>query len=122
VTPNSDEARLLTKCDKLNEAAKILINKCARAVLITGTHEETEDVVNQLFLNDGSHTEYRWPRLPETYHGSGCTLASRIAACLALTNDLVNAVELAQDYTWHALKHSEQTGSGQWHPNRFFVS
>ena len=58
--------------------------------------------------------------MPGSFHGSGCTLSSRIAANLALGNNLDNAVEEAQKYTWHTLKNGSKLGKGQIHPNRFF--
>ena len=120
ITPNSDEARRLTGCEKLQDAAASLLDKGAGSVLITGTDEDTEEVINQLFPGDGQHHTFRWPRLPHTYHGSGCTLAARLTAELSMQTELVTAVEKAQDYTWHSLEKAEKVGQGQWLPNRFF--
>ncbi len=53
-----------------------------------------------------------WARLPGSYHGSGCTLASAIAAMLANGLDMPEAVREAQDYTWHALKKALSSGHG----------
>jgi hydroxymethylpyrimidine/phosphomethylpyrimidine kinase len=61
-----------------------------------------------------------WPRLPDTYHGSGCTLASAIAAMLANGLDIGDAVREAQDYTWNTLKKAYRPGMGQWIPDRLF--
>ena len=61
-----------------------------------------------------------WTRLPGTYHGSGCTLASAIAAMLANGLELPEAVREAQDYTWHALKKAYRPGMGQFLPDRLF--
>ena len=119
VTPNSDEARQLSGEADLQLAAEKLLDAGANSVLITGTHEQTENVVNTLYLKSEFH-EYVWPRLPHIYHGSGCTLASRIAARLALGDDVKTAIEKAQDYTWHTLKHAYQPGKGQWNPDRLY--
>ena len=73
-------------------------------MLVTGTHEPTPQVVNTLYGQDGVVRTDSWPRLSGSYHGSGCTLASAIAAMLANGLDLAEAVREAQDYTWHALK------------------
>ena len=61
-----------------------------------------------------------WPRLPGSYHGSGCTLASAIAAMLANGLELPEAVREAQDYTWHALEKAYRPGMGQHLPDRLF--
>ena len=61
-----------------------------------------------------------WQRLPGSYHGSGCTLASAIAAMLASGLELPEAVREAQDYTWHALQKAYRPGMGQFLPDRLF--
>ncbi len=119
ITPNSNEARTLTKEANLQLAAAKLLETGTKSVLITGTHEQTESVVNTLYI-DGERHEYSWPRLPYSYHGSGCTLASRIAARFAIGDSLKEAVENAQDYTWYSLKNGYKPGKGQWNPDRFY--
>ena len=92
----------------------------AEYVLITGTHEATPDVVNTLYAKSGVVRSDTWARLPGSYHGSGCTLASAIAAMLANGLDMPEAVREAQDYTWHALKKAYRPGMGQFLPDRLF--
>ncbi|MGH8688750.1 MAG: bifunctional hydroxymethylpyrimidine kinase/phosphomethylpyrimidine kinase [Burkholderiales bacterium] len=111
VTPNSDEARAL------GGPLALLARGCA-FVLVTGTHEPGEEVVNVLHGPSGVLREDRWPRLPGSYHGSGCTLAAAIAACLALGDDVPAAVRRAQDYTWCALERGYRPGGGQLVPDR----
>ncbi|HBP68603.1 MAG TPA: hydroxymethylpyrimidine/phosphomethylpyrimidine kinase, partial [Alcanivorax sp.] len=57
------------------EAGAALTRRCGRAVLVTGTHDDTDQVANHLFQGE-HHRQWEWPRLPEVYHGSGCSLAS----------------------------------------------
>jgi hydroxymethylpyrimidine/phosphomethylpyrimidine kinase len=66
--------------------------------------------------------EDRWPRLPGAYHGSGCTLATAIAAALANGLGVPEAVRDAQEFTWQALANGFRAGSGQLIPDRFFWS
>lgn len=120
VTPNSNEARLLTNETDLNMAAKKLLLLDTKSVLITGADEETDAVTNVFYTNDNSPMEYHWERLSGSFHGSGCTLSSRIAALLALGNDLQSSVEKAQAYTWNTLKHALTLGQNQLHPDRFY--
>ena len=118
ITPNSDEAQqLVPAAGSLDEAGAALVNMGAKAVLITGTHDHTDDVVNTLYTAH-SKSSLDWPRLPHSYHGSGCTLASAIAARLALGEELHRAVEKAQQFTWQSLKQGYRIGRGQHHPNR----
>jgi hydroxymethylpyrimidine/phosphomethylpyrimidine kinase len=89
-------------------------------VLITGTHENTAQVTNTLFASDGVVRSDHWERLANTYHGSGCTLASAIAAFLANGLPITESVQEAQDYTWHTLQAGFRPGMGQYIPNRLF--
>lgn len=120
LTPNSEEARKLSGVDDLAECGHILQSKGADYVLITGTHEDSELVHNQLFMPNNLNETFNWERLPHSYHGSGCTLASTIAALLAQGLDVFTAVNEAQEYTWQALAAAYQPGQGQHNPNRLF--
>lgn len=127
LTPNSMEARRLAHDDEteddsptLAECARRLINAGAEYVLLTGTHENTPQVTNTLYGQRGRVREDRWERLPGSFHGSGCTLASAVAANLANGLDIEDAVRDAQDFTWHALAAGFRPGMGQHIPDRFF--
>jgi hydroxymethylpyrimidine/phosphomethylpyrimidine kinase len=127
LTPNSIEARRLAKendgpediADLGDCAARFLALGC-RYVLVTGTHENTAQVVNTLYDARGSIRTDSWPRLPGDYHGSGCTLASACAAAMANGADVPNAVRDAQEFTWQTLKQAYRVGSGQSVPDRLF--
>jgi hydroxymethylpyrimidine/phosphomethylpyrimidine kinase len=127
LTPNSMEARRLALDEAddeddpdLAECARRLVGAGAEFVLITGTHEQGAQVVNSLYGENGLIRVDAWERLPGSYHGSGCTLASAIAANLANGLDLVEAVRDAQDYTWQSLANGFRPGMGQHFPDRFF--
>ena len=120
LTPNSLEARRLSGFEDLQECGLTLQAKGAEYVLITGTHEDSEQVNNRLFMPDALNETFTWSRLPHSYHGSGCTLASACAALLAQCLDVFTAVNEAQDYTWHALAAAYKPGQGQHSPNRLF--
>jgi len=125
VTPNSLEVRRLAEADddeelSIEACAMRLIEAGCEYVLVTGTHENTPQVINTLYAKSGVVRTDSWPRLPGTYHGSGCTLASAIAAMLANGLDLTDAVREAQDYTWHTLQKAYRPGMGQHLPDRLF--
>ncbi len=128
VTPNSIEARRLAQDEGsdeepgLDECARRILTLGCEYVLITGTHENTPMVVNTLYggPGGGSLRSDSWTRLPGSFHGSGCTLASAIAANLANGLDLSDAVHDAQDYTWQTLQAAFHPGMGQYLPDRLF--
>ena len=129
ITPNSQEARRLTEDEDAEENTLQTLDDCAKKllefgseyVLITGTHENTPDVINILYGESGRRLgSQSWKRLPGSYHGSGCTLASAIAACLAHGLSMEDAVKEAQEFTWQALAHAYHPGMGQHIPDRLF--
>jgi hydroxymethylpyrimidine/phosphomethylpyrimidine kinase len=122
LTPNSVEARRLVGAApdaSLEQCARQLVDAGCQYALVTGTHEATPQVVNALYGPRGLVREDRWQRLPGSYHGSGCTLASAIAALIARGRGVVDAVREAQAYTWHALAAGFRPGKGQHLPRRF---
>jgi hydroxymethylpyrimidine/phosphomethylpyrimidine kinase len=122
LTPNSIEARRLAGAEPdadLERCARALLNAGCRYVLVTGGHEGTPQVVNTLYGPRGKVREDRWQRLPGSYHGSGCTLASALAAFLARGREVAEAAREAQDYTWRALAAGFRPGKGQLLPDRF---
>src|SRR6185369_13086664 len=106
-TPNSIEARRLANASSLAQSAQRLV-------------EPGAEVVNTLYDRGGVVREDRWPRLAGSYHGSGCTLASAIAAALANGLGVPEAVRDAQEFTWQTLASAFRTGTGQLIPDRFF--
>ena len=126
ITPNAPEARRLAESDEdesepsIDVCAQRLIEMGAQYVLITGTHENTPQVVNTLYGPEGVLRRDNWERLPGSYHGSGCTLASAITGCIAGGAGIDDAVRDAQDYTWQTLKNGFRAGMGQFIPDRFF--
>jgi len=121
LTPNSIEARRLTDEEDLKKCGTALMHLGCEAVLLTGAHEEKKYVEN-LWFNQGKYVEtFSWERLPHEYHGSGCTLASAIAALIAQGLDAFNAVNEAQDYSWNALDNAFAiSDTGQRIPHRFY--
>ena len=124
LTPNSLEARRLAQelgtAKDLPECARLLVAAQCAHVLVTGTHEQSQRVVNTLYGSHGPIRRDEWDRLPGSYHGSGCTLASAIAANLAWGQPMAEAVRAAQHYTWHSLAAGFRPGMGQFIPNRLW--
>jgi hydroxymethylpyrimidine/phosphomethylpyrimidine kinase len=138
LTPNSIEARRLAEdladedeegfateedaeaAPDLAACARRLIDLGCEFVLITGAHEQGAQVVNTLYNTRGVVHRQSWERLPGSYHGSGCTLASALAGFLALGQDVAEAAKEAQAYTWQTLKHAYRPGMGQFIPDRMY--
>ncbi len=100
--------------------ARQIIDLGCENVLITGTHHNTQKVINHLYDQTGLVRSDSWKRLAGNYHGSGCTLASAIAALYAQGLDLEEAVYKGQEFTWKTLNAGLRLGMGQALPDRFF--
>jgi hydroxymethylpyrimidine/phosphomethylpyrimidine kinase len=120
VTPNLDEAALLvarpltTEAD-MHDAARELLARGARAVLLKGGHLAGDTVSDLLLTSDAPPLWLRGPRIPSANtHGTGCTLSSAIAAHLARGATLEDAVRAARDYVRGALEAGApvRTGAG----------
>lgn len=127
ITPNSIEARRIAleheddpEVSDLKQNADQLLQWGCSYVLIKGAHENTPQVVNVLYDTSGIIRSDTWPRLPGSFHGSGCTLSSAIAASLAHGMSVTDSVYEAQEFTWHTLKAGFRPGMGQYIPDRFF--
>jgi hydroxymethylpyrimidine/phosphomethylpyrimidine kinase len=127
VTPNIPEAEALSghrihTIDSAREAARRIHALGATAVVITGGHGPSTDIVDLLF-DGGAFHEFHTPRLETSdTHGTGCTFASAIAAFLALGRTLPDAVELAQGYVAGAIAHALRLGHGHGPVNHFWRS
>ncbi|OPL17860.1 MAG: hypothetical protein AVO35_08255 [Candidatus Aegiribacteria sp. MLS_C] len=103
VTPNTDEAALLSGIDpvdsveSMSEAARRIMEMGAGAVLVKGGHL-SGDPCDVLLTRETTRT-FRGTRITrETVHGTGCTLASACASMLLLGFDLEASVEAARSF------------------------
>ena len=117
VTPNLPEAEVLAGFPVRDEAdmrraAERLAALGARAVLLKGGHLEGDRVVD-LLLHDGRLERFEDTRIASRHtHGTGCTLASAIAAGLAQGMSLVDAVRRARAYVRDAIATAPGFGRG----------
>ena len=115
VTPNLPEAELLLgesigDVAAMHRACAALRERGAQAVLLKGGHLLGGDVVVDVFADARGVAEIRHPRLAIEAHGTGCTLASAIAARLALGDALEAACIAASDYVHRALASGYRPG------------
>src|SRR5699024_10809463 len=118
ITPNAAEARHLCAGESDLSVCGRRLAARAQHVLITGGDEPDDTVINTLYRDNESTRSWRWPRLPHQYHGSGCTMASTLAARLAHGDQPTTAIERAQRLTWDMLEAGVPVGSGQYVPRR----
>lgn len=120
VTPNIPEAEKLTGIaieteDDMRRAAAVIQSMGARAVLVKGGHRQIRagEAVDVLFSENGIFAEFRSEYLNVgEVHGSGCTLSSAIAACLARGLPLEAAVGAAKEYVNNAIRTAPRIGHG----------
>jgi len=118
VTPNAPEAELLTGVEikeeaHMYQAADRLLLMGQPAVLITGGHLPGETVVDLLRTADGLERRFEAPRRPESPHGTGCAMASAIAAGLAHGFTLESAVDRAHAFVHEAIDRALRLGRGR---------
>jgi hydroxymethylpyrimidine/phosphomethylpyrimidine kinase len=107
LTPNTLEAQQLTGLPSQvsqQDLGQHLLGCGVTYALITGGHESGDSIINTLFHNEQTLQQYRCERLAGEFHGSGCTLATAIAAKIALGEPVPIAIQQAQEYTDKALK------------------
>jgi hydroxymethylpyrimidine/phosphomethylpyrimidine kinase len=118
VTPNIPEAEALTGVkiagvEDMRRAADGLLALGAGAALVKGGHLEGDVVLDLLRTADGSEELFEGVRIDSRHtHGTGCTLASAIAAGVAQGLRLVDAVARARDYVREAIRHAPGYGAG----------
>jgi len=129
ITPNVNEGAKIVLNKNISEIeedltfiGKSLLDLGPKNALLTAADYQVEKKIltNTLFCQDGGIFNFEHERLPQSFHGSGCTLASAIAAYLAQGMSIHTAVEEAQKFTIDTLKNGLVNGQGQLIPNRFF--
>ena len=117
VTPNLPEAEILLgrgigSLDEMKDAARALLAIGCRAVLLKGGHLPGDTVWDVLATASGMRV-WQSPRIATRHtHGTGCTLASAIAAGLAQGRDIESAIDRAREYVHRAIASAPGLGRG----------
>ena len=117
VTPNADEAAVLTGVEPTDEASareagQKLLDTGAEAALIKGGHIPGASVLDTLVTADTIET-MRHPRIEtDATHGSGCTLSAAIATRLACGDSLDRTVDRATAFMQRAVRYHHAAGDG----------
>lgn len=117
VTPNLPEAELLLGHSIIDrQAARAacgeFLDLGIRSVLLKGGHLADGGDVIDLYADQHGVLEIVHPRLALQAHGTGCTLASAIAANLCLRKSMSDACVAASDYVHRALRQGYRPGRG----------
>ena len=116
LTPNIPEAERITGLtitdeEGMQRAARVMREMGARAVLVKGGHLTTDAL--DLLDEEGRVTVFRGERIETTStHGTGCTLAAAISACMGRGMSLENAVRTAKSFVTDAIRHAPRLGHG----------
>ncbi|SNZ12482.1 hydroxymethylpyrimidine/phosphomethylpyrimidine kinase [Natronoarchaeum philippinense] len=121
VTPNADEAEVLTgrpleTVADARAAGEALVELGADAALVKGGHldaDAREDAVVDLLVTEESAERFEHPRIDtDATHGSGCTLSSAVAARLARGESLRDAVAEGVSFMERAVRYHYDVGEG----------
>lgn len=128
ITPNMDEAGILAKVkvetlEDMYVAGEVILALGCERVLVKGGHLEQDTLQSILFDKKRRPEIFKSKKIKtKNTHGSGCTLSSAIAAYLAQSYTISEAVALAQNYVFAAIEQGAdvQLGMGNGPLNHFF--
>ena len=123
VTPNAHEAEVLTSrkintLDDAKYAAEAIYGLGARNVVVKGGHfgEDATDI----FFDGAEFFQFSSPRVhTQSTHGTGCTLSSAIASCIALEKPIYDSIRIAKNYVYNAILNAIPIGHGHGPLNHF---
>ncbi|MDP6104090.1 MAG: bifunctional hydroxymethylpyrimidine kinase/phosphomethylpyrimidine kinase, partial [Gammaproteobacteria bacterium] len=115
LTPNLNELSFLAP--GLDEQSAIASLNCPW-ILVTTTDSSEADIEHRLYHDSKLVERFCYNKLPDKYHGSGCTLSSAIGALVASGVAVNVACRRALDYTYQTLLNAKKLGKMQYHPNR----
>jgi hydroxymethylpyrimidine/phosphomethylpyrimidine kinase len=119
VTPNADEAEILTDVpledpESMHAAGRALVEMGAEAALVKGGHVGDDMVVRDVVVTQDDRTTIEHARVDSAAtHGSGCTLSSAIAARLAHGDDIEAAIESGVEFVTRAVRYPLDVGAGR---------
>lgn len=118
LTPNLYEAELLLNSkletfSDIENAASQFLSLGVKSVLLKGGHLNDVQFSQDFWTNGKESFWLSAPRIPTSgTHGTGCTLASAVTACLALGYDMKDALVIGKMYVTQAIRHAINYGQG----------
>jgi len=116
VTPNIPEAEVLSgikikSLDDMDNAAKKILALGCKSVLIKGGHLDLGvNAMIDILYSGSKQVKFTNKRINKEGHGTGCTLSSAIAACLAKGFSVEKSVRYSIDYVHNALENGFKVG------------
>jgi len=111
ITPNKRESKILSGCNKVEDAARRLQELGARNVIITGFRESEREIEDFVMESDSNYI-LKGKRIKIINHGSGCNHSASITASLARKKSIHEAVNVAKEYVYQSIKNSKDLGKG----------
>ena len=115
LTPNLAELNVLAP--GLSEQAAVSSLNCPWILVTTSDSSEVQ-IEHRLYHESKLVKKFTYDKLPNKFHGSGCTLSSAISALIASGEDVDVACKKALQYTYQCLLSAKKLGKMQYHPNR----
>ncbi|MDC3315462.1 hydroxymethylpyrimidine/phosphomethylpyrimidine kinase [Candidatus Thioglobus sp.] len=115
LTPNLAELNVLAP--GLSEQAAVSSLNCPWILVTTSDSSEVQ-IEHRLYHESKLVKKFTYDKLPNKFHGSGCTLSSAISALIASGEDVDVACKKALQYTYQCLLSAKKIGKMQYHPNR----
>jgi len=111
ITPNRRESKILSGCNKVDDAARRLQELGAKNVIITG-YRESEREIEDFVMESDSNYILKGKRIKMINHGSGCNYSASITASLARKKSVHEAAKIAKEYVYQSIKNSKNLGKG----------
>jgi len=115
LTPNLAELNVLAP--GLSEQAAVSSLNCPWILVTTSDSSEVQ-IEHRLYHESKLVKKFTYDKLPNKFHGSGCTLSSAISALITSGEDVDVACKKALQYTYQCLLSAKKIGKMQYHPNR----
>jgi len=110
----------ITSLEAMKNAAKCILDKGVKSVLIKGGHLNDKKSIDILY-DSNSFVQFEAERIQtKNTHGTGCTLSAAIAANLAKGIEVKEAIGLAKEYVTGAIRYSFNLGKGYGPLNHFW--
>jgi len=127
-TPNLTEAMLMTGLDykpvltktESNDLYKRLSDVGAKYIVVTGVHPNEDEVGDVVIDQNGCVLYEKYlPATDRRLHGCGDVFASVLCAKLVKGEDILSAVEYAQDFTGKAIEITNKDAQNHWYGLKF---